>query len=167
MPKPFCELWRGNHCKKKEKKRKILSSFWIFSSVSSSVFLGLHQSFGVICLVSSLWSQSRRLKGFSVLHQQQRKHYSMSRHYWPGDMGLREDELCSRDDPDYSNLCIASSAIWVLKTNPWFEPRSDTWAFQNPRCISETLYHFWAVDGVSHKYSWFPKTKVESRVGQQ
>ena len=59
-----------------------------------------------------------KLKGYSVLYRQQRKGWSMSQHYWPGDMGLSKDKLCWRDDQAYSKLCLASSAIWALKPNP-------------------------------------------------
>lgn len=59
-----------------------------------------------------------KLKGYSVLYRQQRKGWSMSQHYWPGDTGLSKDKLCWRDDQAYSKLCLASSAIWALKPNP-------------------------------------------------
>lgn len=60
----------------------------------------------------------QELKGYSVLYRQQRKGWSMSQHYWPGDMGLSKDKLCWGDDQAYSKLCLASSAIWALKPNP-------------------------------------------------
>lgn len=86
-----------------------------------SISLSFPQSWPVLgghLLCFFFTEPKQQLKGCSVLYRQQRKKWSMSQHYWPGDMGLSKDKLCWTDDQAYSKLCLASSAIWALKPNP-------------------------------------------------
>lgn len=86
-----------------------------------SISLSFPQSWPVLgghLLCFFFTEPKQQLKGCSVLYRQQRKKWSMSQQYWPGDMGLSKDKLCWTDDQAYSKLCLASSAIWALKPNP-------------------------------------------------
>lgn len=71
-----------------------------------------------VALFLLLRSRSRSQKATVCFIDNRGRGWSMTQHYWPGDMGPSKDKLCWRDDQANFTLCLASSAIWALKPNP-------------------------------------------------
>lgn len=160
MPMLFMSFWR--------KMAQEKPCEWNFIASISVCFPGFRSVLGGHFLCFFCPQQKQKLKGYNVLYRQQRKGWSMSQHYWPGDMGLSEDKLCWRDDQAYSKLCLASSAVWALKSNPALSQvqKSGLYRLGNiglniaqyiPLCNAQILWHI-VSDNI---WAWSTKSYVK------